>query len=135
MARAQDALETKQKALDDRVSQVARLSSDLAASEEKTLTLERELSASCQRSEELEGLISSLRTYSESRDALLADIDVLLGNERDEREAMSRGGENASDLVERIQKRLRREVVLEKKLDQARLLEQVESHSRRIENT
>jgi len=126
LARAQEALETKQKALDDRVSQVARLSSDLAASEEKTLTLERELSASCQRSEELEGLISSLRTYSESRDALIADIDVLLGNERDEREAMSRGGENASDLVERIQKRLQREVVLEKKLDQARLLEQVE---------
>ena len=125
LAQAQEALETKQKALDDRVSQVASLSLDLAASEEKTLTLERELSASCQRSQELEELISSLRSYSESRDALLADIDLLLGNENDEREAMLRGSKNASDLVERIQKRLRREVVLEKKLDQAQLLEQV----------
>ena len=107
LMQAETDLVAKQAELDERFAMIAELTSRLSASESGSKALESELRAVRGRVEEVNTMLEDLRNYSETRDALIADIETMFTLQDIEASSEKQGAREASDLIKRIEDRLR----------------------------
>ena len=107
LMQAETDLAAKQAELDERFAMIAELTSKLSASESGSKALESELHAVRGRVEEVNAMLEDLRSYSETRDALIADIEFMFTLQDIEASSEKQGASEASDLIKRIEDRLR----------------------------
>ena len=107
LMQAETDLVAKQAELDERFAMIAELTSKLSASESGSKALESELHAVRGRVEEVNAMLEDLRSYSETRDALIADIEFMFTLQDIEASSEKQGASEASDLIKRIEHRLR----------------------------